>query len=89
MKVTIDKFGRILIPKAVRRQLGLSAGTELLLDTNDRDVVLRPVANALVERDGLLVSTAALDRDADPFDVIDHIKAVRRDRNRELMSPGS
>ncbi|MEM6785343.1 MAG: AbrB/MazE/SpoVT family DNA-binding domain-containing protein [Bacteroidota bacterium] len=35
MTVTIDKFGRILIPKQLRERLGLTPGTEFDLDVRD------------------------------------------------------
>lgn len=83
----MDKFGRILIPKAIRRRLGLKAGTELQLDTKGREVVLRPVSeqSALVEKDGLLVCTADLDAGSEEFELIDHIRAVRGARIRALI----
>ena len=34
MTVTIDKFGRVLIPKPLRDQLGLQPGAELSLDVH-------------------------------------------------------
>lgn len=55
MRVTIDRAGRIVIPKEARRRLGLEPGTELELDVVD-DVVLElsvpSVPKRLVERDG-------------------------------------
>lgn len=88
MNVTMDKFGRILIPKAIRQRLGLKAGTELWLDTKDHEVVLRPVSNesVLAEKDGLLVCTADLDTGSEDFDLIEHIRAVRGARTRALTS---
>ena len=83
--VTLDKFGRIVIPKAIRRRLGLDAGTELSLEAENGTIVLRPVARRppLVVRDDILVSTASLDEEARPFDVVEHIRDHRRDRLRE------
>ena len=85
MMVILDKFGRIVIPKAVRRRLGLEAGTELSLEADDGEIVLRPVVETppLVEKDGILVSTAALDEDATSFDVVERIRLHRRDRIRD------
>jgi AbrB family looped-hinge helix DNA binding protein len=82
MNVILDKFGRIVIPKAVRRRLGLEAGTELSLKADNGEIVLRPVAERppLVERDGILVSTAVLDEDATSFDIVERIRLHRRDR---------
>ena len=55
MNVTIDSFGRILIPKAVRDQLGLKSGSELLLEaTPDHELHLKPKP-----RDAVLVKKGA------------------------------
>lgn len=43
MKLTIDKAGRIVLPKPVRDELQLSPGDALQLDTNGEEVTLRPV----------------------------------------------
>ncbi len=46
MTVTIDKFGRVLIPKHVRTRIGLQAGDQLELEVSDaeRSVALHPTA---------------------------------------------
>jgi AbrB family looped-hinge helix DNA binding protein len=58
MKATIDKAGRVVIPAAIREQLGLEPGTELELTVTD-DLglhVARKVAPPeLVRRGGRLV----------------------------------
>jgi AbrB family looped-hinge helix DNA binding protein len=40
MRVSIDKAGRVVIPKGVREQLGLRAGQELDLDSYDGSIRL-------------------------------------------------
>src|SRR5216683_2481922 len=42
-KLTIDKLGRIVLPKPVREQLQLSAGDELELESLDDRITLRPL----------------------------------------------
>lgn len=39
---TLDRFGRVLIPKPVRDGLGLRPGTVLLIEEQDDGIVLRP-----------------------------------------------
>ncbi|MEX2302935.1 MAG: AbrB/MazE/SpoVT family DNA-binding domain-containing protein [Bryobacterales bacterium] len=47
MDVTIDKAGRIVIPKGVRDALGLQAGDALDLDAAGEHIVLRPVRETM------------------------------------------
>jgi AbrB family looped-hinge helix DNA binding protein len=42
-KLTIDKAGRIVLPKPVRDQLQLSPGDALQLDSSGEKITLRPV----------------------------------------------
>lgn len=66
MKTTIDKAGRVVIPKMLRDQLGLAPG-EVELIPDGTGVRIEPVANEeLVESDGRMVipsSGARLDDD--------------------------
>lgn len=54
MKVTIDSLGRILIPKKVRKCLGLSPNTTLDLELENGRMVLEPEHRQveIVETDG-------------------------------------
>ncbi len=42
-KVTLDKAGRVLIPKSLRQILHLGAGDALLLESEGDQITLRPV----------------------------------------------
>lgn len=55
MRATIDGAGRVVIPQAVRRRLGLDAGTRLEIEEVDGAVVLRPDSKVVAEigADGL------------------------------------
>ncbi len=57
MRVTIDEFGRILLPKQVRDLLGLRPGTPLEVETRELSISLRVVGDEPIveEQDGLLV----------------------------------
>ena len=64
METTIDRFGRILIPKRVRDDLGLRPGTVLRVEERERAVSLIPLEaeDVLEDREGVLVFTGrALD----------------------------
>jgi AbrB family looped-hinge helix DNA binding protein len=55
MRATIDKAGRLVIPKPLRDQVGLSAG-EVELVADGAAVRIEPVTGTdVVERDGRLV----------------------------------
>jgi AbrB family looped-hinge helix DNA binding protein len=59
MKVTIDKAGRIVIPKPIRDRMGVDAGTHLEIEERAEGLLIRPTTHesAVVERNGLLVHT--------------------------------
>ena len=57
MQVKIDKFGRVIVPKTVRRELQLGPGSVLEMEVRGKEIVLgsTPDDLALREKDGLLV----------------------------------
>lgn len=60
MEVTLDKFGRVVIPKAVREHLGLGPGAVLEIEEGEREgILLRPRRPEpdLMEEEGVLVFT--------------------------------
>jgi len=65
METTLDRFGRIVIPKQVRDDLGLSPGSVLRLERRDDEIILTPVTgNArLVLKEGVLVFTGEVEGD--------------------------
>lgn len=75
MEVTLDKFGRVLIPKSVRERLGLGPGAILEIDQQEEDgILLRPRRPEpdLIEEEGVLVFTGEATGDLE--------WAVERDR---------
>jgi len=58
MNVTIDKFGRIILPKSLRVMLGLTPGKEINIEVTDEGFIATPVVTTkpiLVEKDGFLI----------------------------------
>jgi AbrB family looped-hinge helix DNA binding protein len=42
METTLDRFGRVVIPKRVREDLGLKVGEPLLIEEHADGILLRP-----------------------------------------------
>ncbi len=58
MHTTIDKAGRVVIPASLREQLGMRAGpVDVFMDGNGIRIEV-PVADNVVEEDGLLLVDA-------------------------------
>ncbi len=78
VRVTIDKFGRILLPKIVRDRMGLRPGTPLELETDEEAMSLRLLADegVIEEEDGLLVFQGESDG-TDMDDVLRDLRAGR------------
>lgn len=56
MRTTIDKAGRVVIPRVLRDRIGLTHGGEVQLELDGGGVRIDPVADGeLVEQDGILV----------------------------------
>jgi AbrB family looped-hinge helix DNA binding protein len=80
MRTTIDRAGRLVIPRLLRDRIGLAQGGEVELELDGAAVRIEPVAGTeLRERDGILMipaSSAPLTGDA----VRDLIDADRHGR---------
>jgi AbrB family looped-hinge helix DNA binding protein len=59
MRTTIDKAGRVVVPKVLRDRIGLASGTEIEIEERDGELRIRPVGPQVVavERDGRTVLT--------------------------------
>jgi AbrB family looped-hinge helix DNA binding protein len=57
MKTTLDRFGRIVLPKEIRDRFGLHPGADLEIDEQGDAVVLKPAGREapLKMEDGVLV----------------------------------
>ncbi len=85
MDVTIDSFGRIVIPKKIRDRLGILPGATLRLDIVEGDdherLALEPLRNEpVLQREGnLLVHTGEI-----VGNVSDAVRQQRDERVRKL-----
>jgi AbrB family looped-hinge helix DNA binding protein len=57
MKTTLDRFGRVVVPKGIRDRLGLRPGVEIEIDEKENEVVLKLVDHepSLMVKEGVLV----------------------------------
>ena len=63
MVTTIDKFGRISIPKRFRSQLGIGLETTLNISEDGEKIIIELVQDEspIVDKNGILVFTGKLD----------------------------
>ena len=82
MNVTIDKAGRIVIPKQVRQRLGLRPNSELELRDHPDGVLLAPMESgpSLVRIKGLLVHRGRAEEGADLNRVLESVREERIQR---------
>jgi len=82
--VTIDKAGRVVIPKTLRDELRLSPGDSLVLESDAGSMVLRPVrsASALRKEHGIWVFRSG--RKITAEETNRRMQSLRSDRDREL-----
>ncbi|MEI8095523.1 MAG: AbrB/MazE/SpoVT family DNA-binding domain-containing protein [Spirochaetales bacterium] len=88
MQVTIDKLGRILVPKALRDRYHLTAGTLLNLEPDNRGVQFSVVLpkSTLVEKDGILIHQGSQVID---LDVTAFLNQERENRNLAALGKDS
>jgi AbrB family looped-hinge helix DNA binding protein len=81
MKSTLDRFGRVVVPKRMRDRLGLRAGSTIEIEETDGHLLLRPADDAppLVLKDGILIFTGAAKGDLEAA-----VAADRDERTRHL-----
>jgi AbrB family looped-hinge helix DNA binding protein len=83
--LTVDKAGRVVLPKPVRDELQLSAGDSLELDSSEGQIVLRPVrgAAALRKKDGIWVLSTGKPLSAEAVNRT--IQKIRDERERAIV----
>jgi AbrB family looped-hinge helix DNA binding protein len=86
VETTIDRFGRIVIPKRVRQDLGLREGSVLEIEESGDRILLsvRREQPDLVREEGVLVFTGEAAGDLE-----EALAAERRRRSAQLAAWGS
>ncbi len=83
MKTTLDRFGRVVVPKDIRDRLGLRPGAEIEIDEKGNEVVLKPVEHEppLMVKEGILVFSGTA-----TGDIRGAVRAHREERLRRVAS---
>ena len=87
-RLTIDKAGRVVIPKPLREQLHLEPGDSLELETSGEHITLRPVRGTgpLTKEHGVWVFHTGLPMPASATDEI--LEQIREERDRANLGKG-
>jgi len=83
MVTTLDKFGRVIIPKRFRERLGINFKTTLNISEDGKRIVIELVQEKepVVDRNGILVFTGNLEDKKS-----DLIKSDRNKRMNKLLT---
>ena len=83
METTLDRFGRVVIPKRLREDLGLHPGSVLQIKQDDRKIFIEPVHEEprIVVKKGVLVYQGVATGDIDSV-----IKDQRKERLNKAAS---
>jgi AbrB family looped-hinge helix DNA binding protein len=81
--VSIDKAGRIVIPKPLRDKLGLEAGDDLQIESDGDQITLRPTRPEplMVKKLGIWVYNGEIP----DIDIVDFIDEQREKRALEFL----
>lgn len=83
--LTVDRAGRVVLPKPVRDELQLSAGDSLELETAEDQIVLRPVRNRVGMRKKQGIWVLDFDEPISAADTNRVLRDIRRERERSAL----
>ena len=88
MRITIDRAGRVVVPKQLRDRFNLVAGTELEIEAVGDGLQLRKVVSepTLIRKKGFLVHHGA---NPSAIDIGEFIRAEREAHIRHIASAGA
>lgn len=83
--LTIDKAGRVVLPKSVRDELQLSPGDSLDLESSEDQIILRPARGngRMYKKHGVWVFHGGAPLAADAVEKT--VRRVRRERQRQVL----
>jgi AbrB family looped-hinge helix DNA binding protein len=83
VETTLDKFGRIVLPKSVRDDLGLKPGAVLKIEQADQKIFMQQINEEphLVVKNGVLVFSGTATEDL--------VGATQAHRQKRLSEAGS
>jgi AbrB family looped-hinge helix DNA binding protein len=83
--LTIDKAGRIVLPKPVREELQLSPGDSLEVESSEERVILRPVRGngRIYKKQGVWVMHTGTPLSADVVEKT--VRQIRREREQTFL----
>ena len=86
MKLRIDKAGRVVFPKPLRKRLGLASEMELEAVEQPGGILLRPLMQkpSMIQVDGLWIHQGAAEPGANWERVLDD---VREERMQTVLKP--
>jgi len=84
-KLTVDKAGRVVIPKKLRDELHLSSGDSLEIESQGDELVLRPVHEkaTMFKEDGMWVIKTGKALAVEDLNAV--IESVREERHRQIL----
>ena len=83
--LTVDKAGRIVLPKPVRDELQLSAGDSLELEISEEQIVLRPVRGRVGMRKKQGIWVLDFDEPISAAATNRVVRDTRRERERSAL----
>jgi AbrB family transcriptional regulator, transcriptional pleiotropic regulator of transition state genes len=83
MITTLDKFGRIIIPKRLRKTLGIDNNTTLNISDDGKRIIIEKTKEEIpiIDKDGILIYTGKLEDKN--FELT---KSDRKKRMRKLLT---
>ncbi len=83
MITSLDKFGRVIIPKRLRQYLGIGAGSKINISEEGKRIVIEPLEEKepIIDKNGILVFTGKIESSPEDF-----IQNDRRKRMNKLLN---